>query len=228
MALVYCPAHHLVNWGKTARDGSGRLRVAVRCPECSTDRMELATSVRKRIVAGTFTGRCRRHKLGRRPISPEWPVHPAVDWEKVHRRDGALVVDVTCPNCHQVRNVEAKSVRYQVRNGRFTGLCRADRLLGKKLPTSQERPYHPDIDWDDWEVVVDQAQQRRRSMTRVRCADCSEVTLYNTAYLIRLVKGQRFTPGCKAHRAVGRPVAAEVTFDEVKAQPVRNLAVTHP
>jgi len=194
------PPHECVDWATTARDSSGQLRVAVHCPACAGPRMELAKSVRTRILDGTFTGRCRQHRLSSggsvaRPFD-----HPSIDWNATRRTAAGLRVQVTCPHCQQSRDVDARAVRQQLRTGKFTGRCRADRLLGKKLPNSQDRPAHPFVDWDDWDVVVDGNQCRRRTVTRVSRPECAAVARYNTAYLVRLIRTARFSPYCAAHR----------------------------
>lgn len=194
------PPHECVDWAATVRDHSGQLRVAVHCPDCTAPRMELAKSVRKRILDGTFTGRCRQHRLASTGSVTRPFDHPAIDWNATARTAGGPRVQVTCPHCKQSRNVDAKAVRQQLRSGKFTGLCRADRLLGKKLPNSEARPYHPFVNWDDWEVVTDGDQHRRRTLTRVACPECTTVARYNTAYLVRLIRTGRFSPFCVAHR----------------------------
>jgi len=45
-----------------------RTLVAVRCPDCWDERWEIANRVRRRILQGTFTGRCPKHSASRRPV----------------------------------------------------------------------------------------------------------------------------------------------------------------
>ncbi len=221
------PPHEFVDWATTARDQSGQLRVAVHCPGCVGPRMELAKSVRKRILDGTFTGRCRRHRLASTSSVPRPFDHPAIDWNMTTRTAAGIRVQVTCPHCKQSRDVDAKAVRQQLRTGKFTGLCRADRLLGKKLPNSEARPYHPYVNWDDWEVVTDGDQRRRRTLSRVACPECSTVARYNTAYLVRLIRLGRFSPFCVPHRSL-EPRRVEPTKAPVPVERIPIAAAAGP
>src|SRR6185503_3495329 len=94
------------------------------------------------------------------------PPHPAVDWERRASQDGDSWVPVTCPECRAIHMERAKSVRYRIRLGRFTGLCKKD---GRPRPSGPGAfPPHPAVHWDS--VCVRDGIQR----VTVTCPVCDE------------------------------------------------------
>jgi ribosomal protein S27E len=188
------PDHPAVAWD-SVREGVGGSYVDVTCPDCDACRPELAKIVRNRIKSGIFTGRCRRdaHRSAiPRPLSV---AHSAVDWTSSFIADHAEWVPVTCPVCREKRNLAAKSVRNQIKRGRFTGLCQRDRLVGKVRSDSPSQPSSPFVDWSDVELVREKGSvERRRTMIRVHCPECSVVRLVSPTYLRLLIRAQAPSP----------------------------------
>ena len=115
------PSHPAVNWDSLLPGAEGAT-VEVTCSVCHVARRVPAKSVRYQLRARAFTGLCR--KDGR--WIPDNPSHPAVNWESLRKDPGESTVEVTCPRCMEPRRVSAKTVRYQIRKGDFTGLCPKD------------------------------------------------------------------------------------------------------
>ena len=83
------------------------------------------------------------------PESGQNPPHSAVDWTTVRTSSHGELVEITCPICHEVREVTARQVRYQVRTGRFTGRCSRDRLVNHSRSDSPLLPPADNVDWTD-------------------------------------------------------------------------------
>ena len=134
-----------------------------------------------------------------------FPNHPAVRWESVQPSPAGTMVEVTCPVCHEVRRVSARSVSYQIDRGRFTGRCLRDRLVNHARSDSPALPECDAVDWGD-RVLVEEAGGRRRSMVRVRCPVCGEERLLHPSYLRVQVLGGTFRPMCPRHRKAASAV----------------------
>jgi predicted RNA-binding Zn-ribbon protein involved in translation (DUF1610 family) len=128
------------------------------------------------------------------------PSHPAVRWGSTVADGSSTSAEVTCPICGESRVVEAKSVRYRIRRGGFTGLCARDRLIGKRRVDSRDRPEYPGVDWEDTEVVPEGASGRRRTLVRVHCPTCGDARLLHPAYLRLMIHAAMFRPECRRHR----------------------------
>lgn len=72
----------------------------------------------------------------------EQPTHSAVAWLTTGARPTARV---TCPACGVERLEVAKQVRYRIRAGKFTGICKA--CVGPTRSQGAPRPEHPAVDW---------------------------------------------------------------------------------
>jgi hypothetical protein len=129
------------------------------------------------------------------------------------------MVDIRCPVCHEVRPLSAKTVRYQLRKGIFTGRCSKDRLVSHLRSDSPDLPDAEYIDWDD-RVLVDEAGGRRRSRVRVVCHECGTERLIHPHYLRLQVLAGTFRPECSAHRR-GAAAAERATSKPAPAQPRR-------
>ncbi len=204
------PRHPAVSWERAVLIPAGH-RVPVTCPVCGEERLELAKSVRYRIRRGAFTGRCRRDSHPSTAPFSTSQLHPAVDWSTLFVRDHREWVRVACPVCQETRELTAKSVRYQVKRGIFSGLCSHDRLVGKVRSDSPDRPYSPWVDWSDFELVPERGSPgRRRALIRVHCPDCDAVRLMNPTYLRLLIKADSFRPECQMHRRSAGPRAGTI------------------
>jgi hypothetical protein len=163
------PQHPNVRWDDTVHSSKGE-QVRVICPQCGEERLASAKMVRHQVSRGQFTALCRADatRLARAAL-PE-PRHSAVDWGSITTTTPSTVA-VTCPICAKARAVVASSVRSQLRTGKFTGRCVADREVGK--PRSQIRPEHSLVDWSDIQVVPEGGKAgARRAMVRVACPVC--------------------------------------------------------
>jgi hypothetical protein len=176
------------------------MQVQVTCPVCMEDRCEAAKAVRYRILQGRFTGRCRLHahlaSQQPRPEAAEMQ-HPAVDWHARERRDGEYWVKVTCPACQQTRFEIAKSVRYRIRQGKYTGLCRADAQRARVAARRQAEGLSAEYS----------------TMVEVVCPICHETRLVSAASVRRQKKLGTFTGRCGKDRLVG------ATRGEFRARP---------
>jgi hypothetical protein len=196
------PQHASVHWDETVRTAAGE-QVRVTCPQCDTDRFVSARMVRHKVSTGQFTALCRADAARLARSVPLEPPHSAIDWSSITTTRPPTVT-VRCPICLNRRAVVASSVRKQLRAGTFTGRCVADRTLGK--PRIEVRPQHPLVDWSDIEVVVDGGDVgARRTMVRVRCPLCPTITLFNPAYLTRLLEQGVFRAECNRHRLRLKP-----------------------
>jgi hypothetical protein len=185
------PGHPAVDWSTLVES-----TVVVTCPRCHVRRREAAKSVRYRISVGRFTGLCvedARRELSARSSRPP---HPAVDWGTL-KLGGPARVQVTCPVCRSPRWLEAKTVRKQIADRRFTGACAADRFTASGPRSTWPRA--EGVDWGDYEMVVEEGTRRRR-MIRVRCPQCEAVQLRQPSHLAESIRAGRFRPECSRHR----------------------------
>jgi hypothetical protein len=189
------PSHPAVDWTLISGDSRGTT-VFVTCDVCGSRRWIRATAVRSRILRGTFTGRCDRHKRGNVGVLTG-PPHSAVDWSDARRVPprGEAVADVSCPVCSERRQVRVTELRRRILRGAFTGRCRRH-PLGQALEAA-----HPTVDWTTF----------RRAPTgwvvSVACPLCParrEVRARAVRYELR--KGE-FTGRCATHRR--RPIGAD-------------------
>lgn len=180
------PSHPAVNWARQEYRKGGSV-VSVTCPQCNTERFELAKTVRHRIAAGKFSGRCRRHAQWLRSVSPKDSVleHPAVDWNVQESQNGECLVRVTCPHCGEVRLDRAKSVRYRLRRGSFTGFCRRDSQREYRLREGLE------------------VRESKEKVVDVVCPICHESRKVNAQVVHRQKRNGTFTGRCRADRLVG-------------------------
>lgn len=124
------PAHPDVDWGTLRKAPGIKTTVDIRCPICGDVRSQPAGMIKYRIGKGTFSGRCHKDRLVRKPrrdrIGTEVP-HPAVDWNdfiiKESREHRVVHVRVVCPTCQAGRYMLPGTIRHQLRLGRFTGNC---------------------------------------------------------------------------------------------------------
>jgi len=121
--------------------------------------------------------------------------HPAVDWNTVYRAEnGRLLVQTTCPYCHKKQFDDAGQVAYRIRKGTYTGYCYKDRLLNKVRVDRLERPAHPQVDWDDTEIVLVKGQ--RLTHVRITCPDCGQKRLKSPGPIAAKIRQGKFTGRC--------------------------------
>ncbi len=182
------PVHPAVNWEAQQRGPRG-IFVQVRCSGCDAPRFESARSVRYRIARGTFSGQCRFHtstNASQQARSDGMvPSHAAVHWDVTERRRGECWVEVACPHCGILRFELAKSVRYRLRRGTYTGLCRTDARKGR---VSELEPV---------------AFPGTRATVSVTCPICGEERLVSGASVRRQLKQGTFTGRCMRDRLIG-------------------------
>lgn len=93
--------------------------------------------------------------------------HPAIDWSRERVSEGRRQVETTCLVCESKRWDDWASVRYRIRAGTYTGVCRKDRLLGK---VTAPRIAHPCVDWSDTILVT--IGKKRFTRVAVTCPKC--------------------------------------------------------
>jgi len=125
MKPIERPEHASVEWG------GDRGACIVTCSVCGKKSTRTASDVARRIADGSFTGRCHRDRMiGRNTANRKHgdTPHPAVNWAAVRvgrtSKQRNMTVAVTCPTCATERFVYAGSVRKQLADLAFTGLCR--------------------------------------------------------------------------------------------------------
>jgi hypothetical protein len=194
--------HPTIDWSTVSGRGTAQ-RVQVTCPECSKPRMVLTASIRSAARRHKFTGRCHAHRP--RPAT-DTPVHPAVVW----RDAGADRVPVQCPKCPAPRLLEAKSIRYLLKTGRFSPYCMRHRSLSRPKP--RRDPQHPAVDWSNAVTIPAGAEPgRNRRTVPVRCPLCGEARLLGAKYVAARIRAGAFTAECQrdAARTPHRELAAE-------------------
>ena len=126
------------------------------------------------------------------------PQHEAVSWDDTIVDGTITKVRVRCPKCGDVRYSDAKNVARQLRNESFTGLCRADALLGKVRVDSPPKPQFPGLDWD--RVVPVGEGRRRRNLVAITCPDCGQTRLQHPTHVSLRVRAGAFDLRCLACR----------------------------
>jgi ribosomal protein S27E len=136
------------------------------------------------------------------------PPHPAVDWERTESRAGSRWVAVTCPGCHAPHLERAKSVRYRIKMGRFTGLCRKD---GRPRPSGAAAfPPHPAVHWDSLRI------RDGIQCVLVACPVCGDSRELEAKAVRNQLRRGTFTGRCFHDRLIAKaqtPRPAPVGFD---------------
>lgn len=116
--------------------------------------------------------------------------HPAIDWSDTRRRRKPEVA-VTCPTCGAKRFWEIWTLQNRLRQGTFTGYCRAHRV-GR--PQTAKRPSHPAVDWADTPTLP--IGQRRLTRVAVVCPACKQRRYAATGSVAAHIRAGRFTGLC--------------------------------
>ena len=124
------------------------------------------------------------------------PPHDAVDWASLDRSSGPEVVRVVCPHCGEARWSPAKTVRYRINQGRFTGLCAAGAVQarGERIDNAP----HPAVDWDS---TVTKDGRRR---VRVTCPVCARVRWLEAKTVRKQLRQGVFNGSCLKDRLIVR------------------------
>jgi hypothetical protein len=103
--------------------------------------------------------------------------------------------------CGERRALDAAQVRSRINRGRFTGVCRRDRMRSRTPLPREDEPESDGVDWSDTTMVAEGSTGRRRTMVRIHCPACGEVRLVHPTYLRLVILAGVFRPECRAHRA---------------------------
>jgi hypothetical protein len=122
------------------------------------------------------------------------PTHPAVDWTQTERRGYRLMVQVTCPWCHEVRFCDGPDTRRRIRQEVFTGFCYKDRLIQKPRADRLPRMPHPAVNWTDTKLVIDGHQRVTRVATT--CLGCGVKRYVQTGALAAKIRAGRYSGLC--------------------------------
>jgi len=122
------------------------------------------------------------------------PPHPTVDWNVTKKHPKGSLVQVTCPVCKKARFESVSQVGYRIRQGRFTGHCYADRLLGLHRRNFTGQPAHPAVDWTTTKVIV-QGRQRATHVA-VICPLCAQTRFCQPGAVAAKIRGGHFTGRC--------------------------------
>lgn len=124
------------------------------------------------------------------------PEHPFVNWSntsKNHR--GQVTVEVTCPVCGEKRMCGAYDTARRIREGKFTGNCAADHVIGTiRSDNKTGRPPHPAVDWSKTEVF--QIDNQRISKVEITCPICGEKRWGHIQWIASAIAKNTFTGKC--------------------------------
>ena len=126
------------------------------------------------------------------------PSHPSVDWRTLADRPSGKVVSVTCPVCGQVAVRRAREVRWRIKRGLMTGLCRRDcRRQVKKLREAPP-PEHSLVDWGTL------APSPSGPRVQVVCPICREPRMLEAKTVRAQLRRGSFKGHCIKDAGVGR------------------------
>lgn len=134
--------HPAVDWATESVEKHGERTVCVKCPECDEPRRIIVGEVECRIRFGTFTGRCKKHRIHKVGLryNTKYPrtEHPAVNWDESEIRtlkNGVRLrhVKVTCLQCSDTRWISPGVIASAIAKGTFSGKCA--NCLGRTMRT---------------------------------------------------------------------------------------------
>lgn len=124
------------------------------------------------------------------------PEHPSVNWLNMSKNHkGQATVEVTCPVCQKKRFCSAYDTGRRIREGRFTGHCAADHVVGRiRSDNIIGRLPHPAVDWSKTKII--QADRQRVNHVQITCPICGEVRYGQVQWVANAIAKNTFSGKC--------------------------------
>lgn len=124
------------------------------------------------------------------------PENPLVDWTNVSKNNRRqAMVEVTCPVCLKKRMCGAYDVARRIREGKFTGHCADDHVIGTiRSDNKTGRLPHPSVDWSKTQVF--QTGKQRINKVEITCPICGEIRWGHIQWVASAIAKNTFTGKC--------------------------------